>query len=123
MKLTKNFNSSEFTSKDGAPFPPYVFEKIKALAENLQVLRDHFNLPIKINSGYRSPDHNKKIGGAVNSYHMKGMAADITIPGKTSAEIYAAITALIRAKKMKQGGLGYYPNFVHYDIRGWYSRW
>lgn len=44
----------------------------------LDPLRDLYGKPIKINSGYRSPLVNIKVGGAQNSDHVKGMAADIT---------------------------------------------
>lgn len=123
MQLTKNFNLSEFKCKDGTAVPYYLQNTVKELAENLQVLRDHVGKPITINSAYRTASHNRKIGGAINSQHLIGKAADIVIPGMTSSQVYAAITALIRAGKMKQGGIGYYRNFVHYDIRGWYARW
>ena len=123
VQLTENFNLKEFHCKDGSEVPESLMGKVKELAENLQVLRDYLKKPIHINSAYRSVKHNKKIGGKEKSFHLLAMAADITVPGKSSAEIYAAITALIRQGKMKEGGIGYYQNFVHYDIRGWYSRW
>lgn len=123
IQLTENFNLKEFHCKDGSVVPESLMGKVKELAENLQVLRDYLQKPITINSAYRSEKHNEKIGGKERSFHLLGMAADITVSGYSSAEIYAAITALIRQGKMKEGGIGYYQNFVHYDIRGWYSRW
>lgn len=123
MQLTKNFKKEEFDSKDGTPMPASVLINIKKLTKNLQVLRDHFGLPIIINSGYRSPSHNRKVGGAVASQHLYGRAADIRIPGKTPRQIFAAIEALQRAGKMEIGGLHAYATFVHYDIRGRKARW
>ncbi len=61
MKLTSNFNKSEFDSKDGFDMPDDVLENIKVVAEQLQVLRDTLNMPITVNSAYRSVAHNKKI--------------------------------------------------------------
>jgi len=58
---------------------------------NLQVIRDEIGKPIKINSGYRSPEHNKSVGGVKNSMHVKGKAADITIQGLTPNQIAAVI--------------------------------
>jgi hypothetical protein len=55
MKLTKNFSKLEFDSKDGAEMPNEVLENVKKLAGYLQILRDHLDKSIKINSGYRSP--------------------------------------------------------------------
>ena len=58
--------------------PATVRENIKALVENvLDPVREQLGKPIYVNSGYRCPRHNLKVGGAVNSQHMKGEAADI----------------------------------------------
>lgn len=123
QKLTKNFSLNEFASADGAEFPADVIENLRQLAKNLQVIRDHYGKPIKINSGWRSPAHNKSVGGAKNSQHVQGKAADIKIDGVKPAQLGAEIEKLIEAKKIRQGGLGIYPNFVHYDIRGKKARW
>ena len=120
---SKNFTWAEFASKDGAEMPPAVKENIKKLAQNLEVIRSYFNLPIKINSGWRSEAHNSKIGGVKNSTHVKGKAADIVIKGKTPAEVQNGIEVLIKAGKISEGGVGKYPNFTHYDIRGKKARW
>lgn len=123
QKLSKNFSLNEFASADGAEFPADVIENLRQLAKNLQVIRDHFGKPIKINSGWRSPAHNKSVGGVRNSQHVKGKAADIVIEGVTPQQLAAEIEKLIAAKKIRQGGLGIYPNFIHYDIRGTKARW
>lgn len=123
MKLTKNFSLSEFECKSGAAVPDDLLPNIKKLAESLQVLRDDIGLPIKINSGYRSPEHNKKIGGVKNSQHTKGTAADIAISGVSPREIRRRLEILIKSDKMLQGGIGAYSTFTHYDIRGYKARW
>lgn len=120
---SKNFTWNEFASKDGAEMPAAVKANIKKLAQNLEVIRSYFNLPIKINSGWRSEAHNRKIGGVKNSAHVKGNAADIVIKGKTAAEVQNGIELLIKAGKISEGGVGKYPNFTHYDIRGKKARW
>lgn len=52
--------------------------KLKLTAEQVvQKVRDHFGVPIRISSGYRSPKLNKAIGGSATSQHMKGEAFDI----------------------------------------------
>jgi uncharacterized protein YcbK (DUF882 family) len=63
MKLTKNFWLSEFESNDGAEMPENVFKNINILAEQLQELRDIVCVPIKVTSGYRSPEHNNRYTG------------------------------------------------------------
>jgi uncharacterized protein YcbK (DUF882 family) len=123
MILTKNFNKQEFDSKDGAEMPLEVLQNIKELATNLQVLRDELKAPITINSGYRSPKHNAKIGGAKRSQHLLGTASDIVVSGHTPQEVAIVIEDLIRSGKMKQGGLKAYNSFTHYDIRGVRARW
>ena len=122
MKLTENFSKSEFDSKDGAAMPLEVLQNIKELANNLQVLRDHLGKSISINSGYRSPSHNKKIG-VKNSQHLLGTAADILVKGMQPSEVAKAIVQLIAEGKMKEGGLKAYATFTHYDIRGFKARW
>lgn len=123
MQLTKNFHLAEFACKDGSQVPNELLHNTELLAANLQVLRDHLGESIHINSGYRTPEYNAKVGGKKNSYHMKAMAADITCKSKTPKQLAAIIEKLIEAKKMKQGGLGLYPGFVHYDVRGAKARW
>ena len=74
----KYFTMNEFQCKDGCEMPATARENIKALVENvLDPLREQLGKPIYVNSGYRCPRHNLKVGGAVNSQHLKGEAADI----------------------------------------------
>ena len=132
-QLTKNFRLKEFHSKDGASMPYDVYLNIKALAVELQKIRDYIDAPIKINSGYRSPAHNAAVGGASQSYHMKGMAADITTNAFSPSWIQSLIgiwmldannnSEQIYGAKLKKGGLGVYKNFTHYDIRGKIVNW
>ena len=121
--MTKNFSLSEFNCKSGAPMPLQVRANIQRLANNLQVLRDWLGQPITINSGYRSPEHNKKIKGAPQSKHMEGIAADIVVKGRTPQQVFDTIEMLIALKKIEQGGLKAYDTFVHYDCRGVKARW
>lgn len=123
MQLTTNFKKSEFDSKDGATMPSSVLANIKILAQNLQVLREVLNKEIHINSGYRSASYNAKIDGAKNSQHLVGKAADISVKGVSPQQVYQTIEQLILQGKMRQGGLGLYENFVHYDFRGKKVRW
>jgi len=124
MRLTKNFSLSEFDCKDGSEMPSELLPNVLELAENLQVLRDFVGVPIKINSAYRSLEHNSKISGASNSsQHLFAKAADIVVEGKTPAQVATMIKLLILQGKMKQGGIGIYDTFTHYDIRGYKARW
>jgi len=123
MRLTKNFNLSEFDCTDGTEMPSELLTNVLELAENLQVLRDFVGVPIKINSSYRSLSYNANIGGSKNSQHLFAKAADIVIESKSPEQVANIIKALILEGKMKQGGIGVYNTFTHYDIRGHKARW
>jgi uncharacterized protein YcbK (DUF882 family) len=87
---------------------------------------------LKINSGYRSPRYNRKIGGASNSQHLYARAADTQwyVKGKRLGNNAVANFAA-QVKEFKRGGIGIYDpkhgNFVHLDVRGEYgfppARW
>lgn len=123
MRLTENFWLSEFRSKDGADFPDEVVENLQLLANNLQVIRNEIRQKIKISSGYRSPEHNKKIKGAKRSLHIFGKAADLKAQFLSPKELHDVIKKLMDEGKIVKGGLKAYNTFVHYDIRGTYVTW
>ena len=122
MKLTNNFNLNEF-NKHNFALTETVLRNIQELAKNLQVLRDEIGKPIKITSGYRSPEHNAKVGGVKSSRHITGEAADLKVAGMTPKEVAAVIEKLIAAGKMEEGGLGIYSTWIHYDHRNVKARW
>ena len=123
MQVTKNFKLSELEFSD--PVPAEKIANATELLQNLQIIRDHFQKPIVIISGYRSPERNAAVGGADKSQHLEAKAADIKIAGVPTEEIYNRIDKLISQGKIKQGGLGKYikSGFVHYDVRGTKARW
>jgi uncharacterized protein YcbK (DUF882 family) len=125
VQLTPNFKKSEFDSKDGATMPDDVLIEIRKVATALQALRDRVRQPVTIHSGYRSPEHNKKVGGAVNSYHVKGMAADISVKNMTPQQVMDELKLLMITGRIPLGGVKAYErgNFTHYDIRGRYASW
>ena len=92
--LTPHFKLSEFTKSrtatarkiDNTP-SEQVISNLKLLCEQvLEPLRVHFNCPIIIGSGYRSPALNKAVGGVANSQHMTGEACDIHIPDEATGK-------------------------------------
>ena len=123
MQVTKNFNLNEFNSKCGRPMPENIKKNIIELINNLQVIRDEVKVPISITSGYRSPEHNAKVKGAKDSQHVKGTAVDFKVQGLTPKQVAPIVEKLIKEGKIKQGGIGIYPSWVHYDIRGIKARW
>lgn len=114
-KLSKDFRVREFRCRNGAD--PIFIDT--ALVELLQKIRDHFGAPITINSAYRTPEYNKKIGGSTYSQHQYGKAADIVVKGVKPSEVAAYAEQLMPS----YGGVGRYATFTHVDVRDEKSRW
>lgn len=113
------FNTAEFESRDGKPSPYGETVVHRELIVRLNAIRIRFGKPIIVNSGYRSPEHNAKVGGVKNSFHTQGLAADIR------PEDLKDLTELqkIADELNPHGGVGFYNTFVHVDVRGEKSRW
>ena len=94
-KLSEHFKLGEFTRSkypEVYNIPSHeAIANMKRLCVWLEVLRNKVGHPIVINSGYRSPQLNRKVGGAANSNHLTGCAADIRTSGYEQAIVYAAI--------------------------------
>ena len=100
MQLTNNFSLAEMVKSetalrhdmDNTPGEAEI-ENLKRLAEKvLQPVRDHYGKGVKVNSGYRHPEVNAKVGGSKTSDHCKGQAADIEIPGVPNGDLAQWIT-------------------------------
>jgi len=108
IKISENFNLKEFE----CPCCHRVMLDSKLL-NLLQKLRDTIQEPIIITSGYRCKDENERVGGVKNSYHLFGMAADITI----STRDLTTVRKICR--KIGFMGIGFYysRSFIHLDVR------
>lgn len=113
-KLSNNFKVKEFDCKCGKCKNTIIDNN---LVNSLQLIRNHFNKPVIINSGYRCAKHNKAVGGATLSKHRFGMAADIAIKGVAPSDIAAY------AESIDLKGIGLYSSFVHVDTRRTKSFW
>jgi zinc D-Ala-D-Ala carboxypeptidase len=91
MQLSKHLALAEVMRSETAkrkgisnmPTPEHI-ENFKKLAENVfEPIREHFGVPIRLSSGYRSAALNKAVGGASSSQHCKGEAIDIDMDGTT----------------------------------------
>ena len=105
-----NFKVSEFACKDGS-------DTIKIdtdLVIILQMVRSAYGQPVYINSAYRTPAHNKAVGGAASSQHLLGKAADIRIKNTAVSQ---NLQLLQTAERAGARGLGLYGNFCHVDTR------
>jgi uncharacterized protein YcbK (DUF882 family) len=129
MLLSKNFTYEELTKSNTASRlkinnspDDEVKAKLKKLANDvLQPIRDAYGKPIKVSSGYRCLKLNEKVGGAVNSQHVKGEAADITTISDTVDEnkvLFEVIKKLIKGGKIVVGQLidEYGYNWVHVSL-------
>lgn len=114
-QVSPHFKVREFACQDGTD-PVFIDQDLINLLEQI---RTHFNAPITINSGYRNPSHNKKVGGATYSQHVYGKAADIVVKGIAPATVAAYVETLIP----NSGGIGTYSSWVHVDTRAKKSRW
>jgi peptidoglycan hydrolase-like protein with peptidoglycan-binding domain len=120
-QLSKNFKSTEFDCNGSGCCTETPIDE--DLVTFLQQIRDHFNAPVNISSGYRCPTHNAKVSNASSkSKHMYGMAADIKVTGVPPAEVakYAESIGVL--------GIGLYDtdsdgHFVHIDTRPTKSFW
>lgn len=120
VKLSANFNSSEFDCKGGGCCSETIINP--QLVKYLQQIREHFKAPITITSAYRCPTHNSRVGGAPGSRHSKGDAADIVVKGVAPREV-AKYAESIGIK-----GIGLYEtsadgHFTHIDTRTSKSFW
>ena len=107
MKVLRDWRNGEEHMMD-----PRVFDLLHTVHTKVESSQ-----PIQIISGYRSPEtnkamHEKSSQVASNSFHTKGMATDIRIPGVDLTHLHKA------ALSLKAGGVGFYPvsNFVHVDV-------
>jgi zinc D-Ala-D-Ala carboxypeptidase len=87
--------------------------------DKLQALRTKLGKPMIVNSAYRSPEHNRSVGGASQSKHMRGLAFDVRMENHDPEEYIAAALAV------GFNGIGTYPrqNFIHVDVRPSRGAW
>ena len=114
-KLATNFKVKEFACTDGSD-PIFIDSD---LVNVLQKIRSHFGKAVTITSAYRTPTHNKKVGGTLYSQHLYGRACDIKISGVSPKKVAAYAETLLKNK----GGIGIYSTFCHIDVRATKSRW
>ena len=108
----------DFRTGDVRAIEPKLLDLLVAIRQVLDT-----TAPYAVISGYRSPNTNAQLheassGVASQSLHMKGMAIDIRVPGRSLAVVHKTALA------MRAGGVGYYPksDFVHVDV-GRVRRW
>jgi len=129
QRLSKNFVVEEFDCRDGSKVGARHYNGLGYLCRTyLEPLRAKYGR-VTINSGFRSVEHNRRIGGASKSYHVYTIhdgndhAADITCARGTPAQWHATLNWLRKTKRGGRGGLGLYRTFVHIDTRDYQANW
>ena len=115
MKISPNFDSSEFACKCGCGLDNVSSELVAVL----ELVRIKFRSPVTVSSGCRCKAHNEKEGGAPRSKHLDGIAADIKVKGVQPNEVYNFLDRLFP----HECGLGQYETFTHVDVRKTKARW
>ena len=113
-KITEHFKLKEFACNNSEAI--IISEKLCYI---LEAIRAHFGKSVIITSGYRTPEHNAKVGGATKSQHMLGLAADIKITGVNPSDIASYARTLMPT----YGGIGIYSAFTHIDVRESLTNW
>lgn len=128
MQITTNFNYDELINSatarikkiDNTPNEEQKQNLIKLTKEILQPIRDKFNNPITINSGFRSVKLNNAVGGVKTSQHLAGEACDIT--SKNNKVLWDLIIEMINNKEIEVGqliwekGTSKAPKWIHISL-------
>ncbi|MEW6080889.1 MAG: D-Ala-D-Ala carboxypeptidase family metallohydrolase [Bacillota bacterium] len=115
-RLTQNFDAREFSCPHCSRV--MLSKGFEDLVLRLQALRSDLGRPVIITSSYRCPEYNGTLPGAAkNSLHMKGMAADIRVPGMSIKELTRRAMPFF-----ENGGIGVYQGHLHVDV-GSKRRW
>lgn len=109
-KISEHFAVKEFECKDGTE----IILVDEYIVQILEIVRRKIgNKPIIITSGYRTPAHNARVGGAKYSYHMRGMAVDIRVDKMEPKKLAKIIDNIVP----NACGIIVYNNWVHFDSR------
>ena len=113
--MNRFFKRSEFACHCGCGFNVVDAELLKVLTDT----RKYFNSPITITSGCRCRIHNVNIRGSDNSFHTRGIAADIKVKRVVADEVYRYLDRTYPDSY----GLGKYLSWTHIDVRPTKARW
>lgn len=109
-QITPNFTFGEFLVNEETKPDNRISSNIIKVAHSLQTIRDMLGgRQITVVSGYRSPVHNKAVGGAPRSYHLQGLAVDFVVEGMTPQQVQNKL-------KNWSGGLEFAPTWTHIDL-------
>lgn len=127
MKLSEHFTLEEFLRSDTAkrqgidntPSAPSRLHMAELCQKILEPVRERYGHPIRITSGYRSPKLNEAIGGARNSQHMTGDAADMVCTVTPNVTLFRLMEKMIKEGAIEVGqliwerGTAGNPSWIH----------
>lgn len=135
-QLTRNFTLDEFTRSNTAKqnninntIPQEYYDNMYSVVNLLQIIRDNWNAPLIISSGYRCPELNKKVGGASNSDHVYGAAVDFHTVSNTREDnhkLWNMITCMHKLGKLPQFRQlinEYNDKWIHVSVNNDYNRY
>lgn len=131
-QITDHFNIWEFRCRANNEI--LINADVIAHIQRLEKFRQWYKRTMIINSGFRTVEHNKRIGGSPNSQHLLGIASDINLPlGEFATFTKARKEEFLQNVKKKWyelcatdglgGGVGFYDEFFHLDSRKKRSFW
>jgi len=112
------------TPKEIQAAPLSVYTNALKQSQLMERIRAHFNKPVVVHCWYRSPAHNKKVGGKPHSYHLRGLATDFHVQGFESTAGNRQVQNTLNAQPwMQKSGLEYTRGgWTHTDFRGYRAR-
>lgn len=126
MQLAPNFTLSELTRTEhrglldrNADEALACTPSLKAVADMLQVVRDHFGMPLVVHSGFRCKALNEAIGGAKGSQHVKGEAADFHVHSTRLEDVFDWIwkeSGLAYGQIILEGVQAGQPTWIHLSL-------
>jgi uncharacterized protein YcbK (DUF882 family) len=111
VRLSAHFTAAELACKCCGYL--FVSDAVKRLLDSLEILRSQIGGPIQIVSGCRCLKHNREIGGAPNSRHLYGDAADLYVAGVSPQELRQIVKSICPQIK----GIGVGASKFHIDAR------
>lgn len=114
-KISEHFKVSEFACSDGSD-TVFISDDLIKVLENI---RNHFESPVTVISGYRTDYHNRRINGAKFSQHKYGMAADIVVKNVPANDVQNYIDEIWGDTY----GMGIADRYTHIDVRNNRARW
>lgn len=97
------------------PLDQVIESNIRQTAMKMDLIRNHFNRPIKVTSWYRPLEYNKLIGGARKSAHIEGLACDFIVSGLQSSVVRSELKDYLKKYDIRMEKLN--TPHVHIDLK------